>query len=345
MKASDYEFTPDEIQLIEARRDETKDLSAKLRLVAMLLLRENDANYSASIIGVVPLTIENWFRKYLDGGIDGLISRNYKPRKPCLDFFQANQVVIWVSFNNPSTTKETMNYISEKFGVDYCAETVRLLLAKRGLKFIKPREIPGNPPSEEEQLEFVERCRKTKEDSEPGTKFYYADAMHLVHQNIKEQCWGDPKFPPTSETNSSRKRLNILGAYDADSHSLVHSTSEENCDADRVVEFLGKLADENRDSPKIYVVMDNAKYFHAKKVTEWLEKNDRIERIFLPSYAPNLNLIERFWKLAKKKLVKRKYYEHYKIFRAKVFQFLNHVDAYYEELKTLMVEKFQIVKA
>jgi len=35
----------------------------------------------------------------------------------------------------------------------------------------------------------------------------------------------------------------------------------------------------------------------------------------------------------------------YKTFRATVFRFLNHVDAYVEELSTLMVEKFEIVKA
>ena len=42
----------------------------------------------------------------------------------------------------------------------------------------------------------------------------------------------------------------------------------------------------------------------------------------------------------KEKLVKNTYYEKYKTFRAKAFQLLNHVD----EFKSLMVEKFQVVK-
>jgi len=66
---------------------------------------------------------------------------------------------------------------------------------------------------------------------------------------------------------------------------------------------------------------------------------------FLPSYAPNLNLIERFWRFVKERLVKNTYYKKYKTFRATVFRFLNHVDQYIEELSTLMVEKFEIVKA
>jgi len=70
----------------------------------------------------------------------------------------------------------------------------------------------------------------------------------------------------------------------------------------------------------------------------------KIKLEFLPPYSPNLNLVERFWRFAKEKLVKNKYYPKYKTFRANVFRFLNHVDQYVDDLKTLMVEKFEIVK-
>ena len=79
-------------------------------------------------------------------------------------------------------------------------------------------------------------------------------------------------------------------------------------------------------------------------VEEWLKEHPRLYVEALPAYAPNLNLIERFWKIAKAKLVKNTYYEKYKTFRAHVFRFLNHVDEYVEELKTLMVERFQIIQ-
>ncbi len=95
----------------------------------------------------------------------------------------------------------------------------------------------------------------------------------------------------------------------------------------------------------IYLILDNAKYFHAAKVRNWIDEHKKINIVFLPSYAPNLNLIERFWHFAKEKLVKNKYYKKYKEFRAKVFQFLNHTDDYIDEFKTLMVEKFEIIYA
>lgn len=63
----------------------------------------------------------------------------------------------------------------------------------------------------------------------------------------------------------------------------------------------------------------------------------------LPTYSPNLNLIERLWKLVKEKLVNNRYYEKYKTFRAKVFQILNHLDDFQDELLSLMTERFQLI--
>ena len=179
---------------------------------------------------------------------------------------------------------------------------------------------------------------------EPGTVFLFGDGMHLIHQNVPGLCWGDPKDPPMLKTNTSRQRLNILGAYNPDSLSFVHLTGEENCDAQRVIEYFNVIIKAYFKAPGIVLILDNAKYFKAKIVREWLEKHPKLELEFLPPYAPNLNLIERFWRFVKEHLVKNRYYKKYKTFRAKVFQFINHIDEHADELETLMVEKFEIVK-
>lgn len=183
-----------------------------------------------------------------------------------------------------------------------------------------------------------------KSTCNPETVFLFGDGMHLVHQNVPALCWGDPKDPPVFKTNTGRQRLNILGAYNPDSHSFIHLTGEENCDANRVIDYFELILKAYRRAPHIILFLDNAKYFKAKVVRQWLEDHPKLQLEFLPAYAPNLNLIERFWRFVKEKLVKNTYYEKYKTFRAKVFQFLNHIDEHSDELKTLMVEKFQIVK-
>jgi len=179
---------------------------------------------------------------------------------------------------------------------------------------------------------------------EPGTVFLFLDARHLVHQNEPGYCWGDPKHPPVIQTNSGRKRLNILGGYHPADYSLIHLTGEANCDAERVLELFDLIVTQHTTAPSLVMFSDNATYFKATLVNEWLDAHPQVQLNSLPTYAPTLNLIERFWKFAKAHLVKNTYDEKYKTFRAYVFRFLNHVDEYVEELKTLMVEKFQIIQ-
>jgi transposase len=227
--------------------------------------------------------------------------------------------------------------------VTYCAESVRQLLKKYGLRLLRPKILPGSPPSAEEQIQFIEKYNEMRRSDESVVLF--GDAMHLVHQNVPGRCWGEPLSPPVLETNSGRRRLNILGAYNPAAYSLIHLTGEENCNAERVIEFLDIVVKSYCSAPKINLILDNARYFHAKKVRDWLKDHKQLNLEFLPAYAPNLNLIERFWRFAKDNLVRNKYYKQYKTFRAKVFQFLNHTDEYNDELKTLMSEKFEIVYA
>lgn len=340
-----YVFSENDIQQLREYRDQQKDSRLKVRFIALLMLAEEILiEQVGRVVGKSVKALEHWGAQYLTHGIDSLNNFNYKPKQTYLKPTQIEQVVIWVTTTNPTKTKQVRAYIREQFGVSYSVEAVRQLLRKQGLKVLRPKTEPGDPPSEDEQRAFVTKYETMKADSEPGTVFGFGDAMHLVHQNQPGYCWGDPKAPPVFKTNSGRKRLNILGAYMPLDRSFVHLTGEANCDAVRVIEYLEIVEKAYISAPKIILFVDNAKYFHATLVTEWLKEHPRLQLEFLPAYAPNLNLIERFWKFAKEHLVKNTYYEKYKTFRVHVFRLLNHIEDYAEELETLMVEKFQIIQ-
>lgn len=345
MDVSKRQFDNDEIALLQEYRDKQTDARLKIRFIALLMLAEGlEPKTIASIIGKTVKTLDNWHQQYLSKGINSLNSFQYKPKQSFLTSVQIDQVVNWVKKTNPGKIKQVREYIKNHFRVEYNRETVRQLMIKNGLKILRPKVIPGNPPSEEEQRQEIEKYFEMKRTSEEGTVFLFGDGMHLIHQNIPGLCWGDPKNPPVLKTNTGRQRLNILGAYNPEDHSFVHLTGEENCDAQRVVEYFNAVIKAYRQAPGIVLFLDNAKYFKAKIVSDWLKNNPKLKVEFLPPYAPNLNLIERFWRFVKEHLVKNTYYEKYKTFRAKVFQFLNHINKHTDELKTLMVEKFEIVK-
>jgi len=345
MDVSGYKFDDNEISSLLRARENQVDARLKVRFIALLLLAKGiELKIVAHSIGKSIITIEKWYNQYRTKGIDSLNSFHYKPKKSYLTSGQINQMVGWVKETNPGKTKQVGEYIKEQFGVCYSNEAVRKILKKSGLKIMLPKVIPGNPPSEAVQIEKIEKYFEMKRTSEPGTVFLFGDGMHLIHQNIPGLCWADPKEPLVLKTNTGRQRLNILGAYNPDSLSFVHLTGEENCNAERVIEYFDVILKAYRHAPAIVLFLDNAKYFKAKIVRKWLNNHSKLKVEFLPAYAPNLNLIERFWRFVKERLVRNRYYEKYKVFRAKVFQFLNHVDDYADIFKTLMVEKFEIIE-
>ncbi len=346
MQIKNYTFSNTEIEKLEQYRDSQSNFTIKTRFIAMLMIAKGvSRELIASIIGNSVYTIEYWFKLYIEQGIDRLNTLNYTPKQSYLNQFQINQVIIYVSFENPRNIKQVQEYIKQKFEISYCDDAVRKILKKHGLKVIRPKKVPANPPSVEVQEKFIEDYKILRESLPPNDVIFFTDAMHLIHQAVPSLCWGNPHFPPILPTNSGRCRLNILGAYNPIDHTFIHFTGEKNCNTESVIKFLDLIIKSNPQASSITLYRDNAKYFMSQDVIEWLKNHPKLNIVPLPTYAPNLNLIERFWKFAKEKLVKNKYVEKYKTFRAKVFQFLNHVDVYIDELKTLMVEKFEIVYA
>ncbi len=96
--------------------------------------------------------------------------------------------------------------------------------------------------------------------------------------------------------NSGRRRLNLGGAVDAESHEAIVINSPT-IDADYTLEFLVRIEAANPGAESIYVVCDNTAYYHSRKVKEYLSSS-RISLVFLPPYSLNLNVIERLWKFS-----------------------------------------------
>ena len=74
-----------------------------------------------------------------------------------------------------------------------------------------------------------------------------------------------------------------------------------------------------------------------------LAKELGIELLFLPAYSPNLNLIERLWKLVKKECLNSKYYENFPLFRNAIQTFLDTMhNTHQKKLASLLTLEFQM---
>jgi transposase len=74
----------------------------------------------------------------------------------------------------------------------------------------------------------------------------------------------------------------------------------ETFNADTFQIFLHHLLRRYRRGRKMVVVVDNARWHHSKKLKPWLHEHRKVLRLdFLPPYSPELNFIERVWKLTR----------------------------------------------
>ena len=161
MDVSNFQFSNEEIERLQQYRDNQKDARLKARFIALLMLAKgNEIKDVSFVIGKNKKTIENWYCQYKTKGIESLNSFQYKPKKSYLNDEQIEQVIHWVKTTNPAKLKEVRKYIIDQFKVKYTTEAIRKLLHKRGLKLIRPKVIPGNPPSEEVQKKKLKNTMK-----------------------------------------------------------------------------------------------------------------------------------------------------------------------------------------
>jgi transposase len=169
----------------------------------------------------------------------------------------------------------------------------------------------------------------------------FIDGVHFVQAAFLGFLWSFTRIFVRSP--SGRRRWNVLGAYNAISGQFTMVANDGYITATTVCEILQKLAVQYAGRP-IVIVLDNARYQHCKLV-EALAEELGITLQFLPSYSPNLNLIERLWKFVKKKCLNNVYYETFADFTAGINDCLSRVETdYKEELETLMTTKFQNLK-
>ena len=65
---------------------------------------------------------------------------------------------------------------------------------------------------------------------------------------------------------------------------------------------LKKVLWEYRHSTKIIMILDNARFHHAKLLKPFLQNHHKPHFIYLPAYSPDLNPIERVWWYMRKKI-------------------------------------------
>ena len=168
---------------------------------------------------------------------------------------------------------------------------------------------------------------------------FFVDAAHFVFGTFLCCLWSVTRI--FIRAASGRQRFNVLGAWDAVTHQLIAVTNTTVVNTETMCELLRKIAALSLTGP-ITLVLDNARY-QRNAVVQALASQLGITLLFLPSYSPNLNLIERLWKFIKRRALYGRYHPTFTEFQAAIQETLDGLPTTHaERLKTLMTLNFQL---
>lgn len=311
------------------------------RLKALLLL---DKGFSCVEVGHILLldddTVRGYANQYINSGARSLISDNNKGTLPYLKQEELELLDYHLSNNVYSDTKGIIAWVVTQFGVCYSVSGINALLKRMGYVYKKPVLTPCKADIKKQE-EFVEQYQELKRSLPKQDQIYFVDGVHPQHNTIANYGWIKKGKTKHLKTNNGRQRININGAINLATKQVLH-IEDERINAQTMIALL-QLILKNQKEGKIHIILDNARYYHAKLVKEFLENNPRIVFHFLPPYSPNLNIIERLWKILKQKVVYNKFYLKFEDFKKEVDKFFEDKEWIKEKYQNLLSDKFQII--
>jgi len=318
------------------------------RKMEVLWLKSHGLDHDdiAAYADVSRRTVQRYLDQYIDGGLPRL-------RRCCWHQPQSTLVEHEGSLEEyflkhpPRSAKQAQAVIERQTGVRRGLSQVRHFLKDRlGLRWRKTGAIPV-PPKKTVQEHAREQANFLEEKLEPRLEqarrgrrqVYFVDAAHFVFAPFLGCLWCAARL--FVRAASGRKRYNVLGALDAVTHRLIRVTNDGYINAESVCALLRAVAAASVGLP-ITLVLDNARYQKCALV-QGLASSLGIELLYLPSYSPNLNLIERLWRFVRKESLNSIYYETFEGFTAAIAECLEGLPTKHKgEIETLLTHEFQM---
>jgi transposase len=318
------------------------------RKIEVLWLKSHGLGHDriATYADVSRRTVQRHLDLYREGGLERLCrGPRHRPRSALVE----HEVSLEEHFEKHPvrSAKQARAVIEQRTGLRRGLTQVRHFLRDRlGLRWRRTGAIPV-PPKKTIAEHAGDQSAFLKDKLEPRLEqarqgrgqVYFVDAAHFVFAPFLGCLWCAARL--FVRAASGRRRHNVLGAFDAVTHRLIRVTNEGYINAESVCMLLRSVAGAAVGLP-ITLVLDNARYQKCA-VVQALAASLGIELLYLPSYSPNLNLIERLWRFVRMESLNSTYYEKFEEFRTAIDDCLDGLGTVHKgEMETLMTHRFQL---
>lgn len=238
--------------------------------------------------------------------------------------------------------KDVCEYVRKIFNKSYSVSGMTQWLQANDFRYKKPHGIPSKADTEKQKA-FIEYYESLKARLENNEEIYFADSTHRQHQTRLAYGWIAKGVRKAEKMTACQKRVNIIGAINLDGHHIEYRQVAW-VNGDNIKAFLNQLIASNPNAERIHLFLDNAGYHKSKDIQNFIKKT-KITFHYLPPYSPNLNPIERLWKIMHENVTYNRYYSKLADFTEGILNFFMNLQQVMPNIRSRINDNFQKLSA
>jgi len=326
---------------LEALHDTSRDGRVRDRIKAVLLRSEG---WSTTMIAQALRLHETTICRHIDDYVSkNKLAPENGGSQPYLSQEQTDEVIAHIMQNTYRYSYEIIEYIWKTHRIRFSISGLNKWLHQHNFSYKYPKGVP-HKFDEEKQADFIEEYTELKAQA-VDEAIFFIDAMHPT-QATKVSCgWIKKGHDKAIETTGSRTRLNLVGAINLKDLAAAQVKRYDKVNGETIQHFFTELRTNSRSDKRIHVILDGAGYHRSHDVKNKAHELN-ITLHYLPPYSPNLNPIERLWKVMNEHVRNNKYFATAKEFRDKIDEFFSEtLPTIGDILETRINDNFQVLKS
>ncbi|WP_065810645.1 IS630 family transposase (plasmid) [Klebsiella pneumoniae] len=291
----------EERQLMRKEAQQTHDKNHARRLIAMLMLHQGmTVTDVARLLCAARSSVGRWINWFILHGVEGLKSLRpgCAPRWPVADILQLLPLLVQRSpkdfgwLRSRWSTELLALVVNRLFDVTLHRSTLHRYLRQADMVWRRaaPTLKIKDPHYEEKRL-VIEQALAQEQTTHP---VFYQDEVDIDLNPKIGADWMPKGQQKRIATPGQNQKHYLAGALHSGT-GRVHYVSGSSKSSDLFISLLERLRRTYRRAKTITLVADNYIIYKSRKVERWLEENPKFRLLFLPTYSPWLNPIERLW--------------------------------------------------
>ena len=242
------------------------------------------------------------------------------------------------------TAQTAVEKAKDLLGIKFSLSGMTDWLKRNRFSFKKSEPAPAKADSQA-QAEFIDKYRDLKNDLPEGEVILFLDATHPTMATKLGYGWSIKGKRKTVATTPGRTRINVIGTLNAQTLKLV-TTYPATVNSETLAEHFARL---RRSYPQtrfstLNIILDQGSYC-VSKATQTEAARLGLKLWHLPPYSPNLNLIERAWKVMNEQVRDNVYFPDAGVFASAIKDFfLNRWSQLSKSLANRFADNFQVIQ-